>query len=244
MKNQRLLAEKQHFFRDYSKFSDFGQIAKGQFWPIFMGEVRKLRKLRNTYRLLVKRVLLDGDFIERFVKRKTMKNQRVLAEKQHFFQHYSKFSNFNQNAKSQLQPIFMAELRKPRKLRNTYRILVKIVLFDAEFIQCFLKRKTMKNQRPLAEKQHFLPDYSMFSDFGHIVKANFSRFSWLKFESLIKLRNTYLILVKMVLFNAKFIEGFVKRKTMKNQRVLAKKSHFFRDCSKFSDFGQNSKGQF
>ena len=46
----------------------------------------------------------------------------------------------------------MAELRKLRKLTNTYRILVKMVLFDAEFIEGFVKRNTMKNQRLLAEK--------------------------------------------------------------------------------------------
>ena len=46
-----------------------------------MAEVRELRKLTNTYRILVKMVLFDGELIEDFVKRKTLKNQRLLAEK-------------------------------------------------------------------------------------------------------------------------------------------------------------------
>ena len=46
----------------------------------------------------------------------------------------------------------MAEVRKLRKRGTTYRILVKTVLFDAEFIEGFVKRKTMKKQRLLAEK--------------------------------------------------------------------------------------------
>ena len=46
----------------------------------------------------------------------------------------------------------MAEVWKLRKLRNNYRILVKMALFDAEFIEGFVKRKTIKNQRLLAQK--------------------------------------------------------------------------------------------
>ena len=41
----------------------------------------------------------------------------------------------------------MAELRKPRKIRNAYQILLKMVLLDAEFIEGFVKTKTSKNQR-------------------------------------------------------------------------------------------------
>ena len=48
----------------------------------------------------------------------------------------------------------------------------------------------------------------------------------------------------MVLFDAEFIEGFVQTKTSKDQRLLAEKLRFFRKYSKFSDFGQNAKGQF
>ena len=52
----------------------------------------------------------------------------------------------------QFWPIFMAELPKPRKIRNTYQILLKMVLFDADFIEGFVKTKTSKNQRLLADK--------------------------------------------------------------------------------------------
>ena len=117
-----------------------------------MAEVRKPRKLRNTYWILVKMVLFDAKFIEGFVKRKTMKNQRLLAEKYHFFHEYSKFSDFGPNAKGQFWPIFKVEIRKLRKLTNTYRILVKMVLFDVQFIEDFVKRKSTKNQLLLAEK--------------------------------------------------------------------------------------------
>ena len=48
----------------------------------------------------------------------------------------------------------------------------------------------------------------------------------------------------MVLFDAEFIKGFVKTKASKNQRLLAEKYRIFREYSKFSDFGQNAKGQF
>ena len=44
----------------------------------------------------------------------------------------------------------------------------------------------------------------------------------------------------MVLFDAKFIQGFVKSKTSKNQRLLAEKYRFFREYSKLSDFGRFS----
>ena len=32
----------------------------------------------------------------------------------------------------------------PRKIGNTYRILVKIALFDAEFIEGFIKRESVR----------------------------------------------------------------------------------------------------
>ena len=48
----------------------------------------------------------------------------------------------------------------------------------------------------------------------------------------------------MVVFDAEFIEGFVKTKTSKKQCLLAEKYGFFREYLKFSDFGQNEKGQF
>ena len=44
------------------------------------------------------------------------------------------------------------ELRQPRKIANTYRILVKIALSDVEFIVVCVKSKNCKNQRLLAEK--------------------------------------------------------------------------------------------
>ena len=86
-KNQRLLAEEidltenGRFFCDYSKFSDFGQNAMGQFWPIFMADLLQLKKIGNTYQIWLKTVLFDGEFIEDCVKAKNSKNQRLLAEK-------------------------------------------------------------------------------------------------------------------------------------------------------------------
>ena len=56
--------------------------------------------------------------------------------------------NFGQNAKGgplafwPKWPIFMAQLRKPRKIGNTYRILVKMVLLQAKFIPIFIDTKT------------------------------------------------------------------------------------------------------
>ena len=70
-----------HFFRDYSKLSHFGQNAKSQFWPIFIAELRKLRKIGNTYGFLVKIALSDKEFIVVCGKTKTSKNQRLFAEK-------------------------------------------------------------------------------------------------------------------------------------------------------------------
>ena len=97
-------------------------------------------------------VLFDADFIESFVKTKTSKNQCLLAEKKRFFQEYWKFSNFGQNAKGQFWPILITELWQPWKTRNTYQIWLKMVLFDAEIIETFVKSKTSKNQFLLAEK--------------------------------------------------------------------------------------------
>ena len=54
-----------------------------------------------------------------------------------FFRRVLKFGGFRQNAKGgplafwPKWPIFMAQLRKPRKIANTYRVLVKMVLLDA-----------------------------------------------------------------------------------------------------------------
>ena len=56
-------------------------------------------------------------------------------------------------------PIFIAELRKPRKMGNTSRILVKMVLLDAEFILVFIDSKTSTNKHLLAEKSHFFQVY-------------------------------------------------------------------------------------
>ena len=49
-------------------------------------------------------------------------------------------------------------------------------------------------------------------------RANFGRI-W----KLQKIRNTYQMLLKMVLFEAEFMEGFVKTKLSKEQRLLADK---------------------
>ena len=97
-------------------------------------------------------VLFDAEIIETFVKSKTSKNQFLLAEKWRFFREYSKFIDFGQNAKGQFWPIFITELCQTWKTRNTYQICLKMVLFDAEFIEGFVKTKTSKNQCLLAEK--------------------------------------------------------------------------------------------
>ena len=49
-------------------------------------------------------------------------------------------------------PLAAPLLRKPRKIGNTYRILVKRAFFDAESIVVFIKAKTSKNQRLVARK--------------------------------------------------------------------------------------------
>ena len=90
-------------------------------------------------------VLFDAEFIEGFLKIKTSKNQCLLAEKNpRFFREYLKFSDFGQNAKGQFWLIFITELWQPWKTRNTYQIWLKMVLFDAEFIEGSLKTKTSK----------------------------------------------------------------------------------------------------
>ena len=87
-----------------------------------IAEVRKPRKIGNIDRILVKIVLSDAEFIVICVKTKHSKNQRLLAEKWLFSREYSKFSDFGPNAKGQFWPIFIAELRKPRKIEKTYQI--------------------------------------------------------------------------------------------------------------------------
>ena len=124
----------------------------GQFWPIFMADLLQLKKIGNTYQIWLKTVLLDGEFIEDCVKAKTSKNQRLLAEKYRFFSDYSKFSDFGQNAMGQFWPIFMPDLLQLTKIRNTYQIWLKTVLFDGEFIEDSVKAKNSKSQRLLAEK--------------------------------------------------------------------------------------------
>ena len=56
-------------------------------------------------------------------------------------------------------PIFMAQLCKARKIGNTYRFLVKMVLLDAEFLLLFIDTKTSKNKSLLAEKSHLCGEY-------------------------------------------------------------------------------------
>ena len=50
-KIEGLLAEKKHSSREYSKVIDFGENAKGQFWPIFMADLLQLKKIRTTYQI-------------------------------------------------------------------------------------------------------------------------------------------------------------------------------------------------
>ena len=97
-------------------------------------------------------VLFNAEFIEGFVKTKTSKKQRLLAEKYRFFREYLKFSDFDQNPRGQFRPIFITEFWPPWKTRNTEHIWLKMVVFDEEFIEGFVKTKTSKNQRLLAEK--------------------------------------------------------------------------------------------
>ena len=225
-KNQFLLGEKNpRFFREYLKFSDFGQNAKGQFWPIFITELWQPWKTRNTYQIWLKMVLFDAEFIGGFVTTKTSKNQCLLAEKNpRFLREYLKFSDFGQNAKGQFWPIFITELWQPWKTRNTYQIWLKMVLFDAEFIAGFVKIKTSKNQCLLAEKNpRFFREYLKFSDFGQNAKSQFWPIFITELWQPWKTRNTYQIWLKMVFFDAEFIEGFVESETSKNQFLLAEK---------------------
>ena len=97
-------------------------------------------------------VLFDGEFIEDCVKAKTSNNQRLFAEKYHFSREYSKCSDFGQNAKGQFWAIFMADLLQLKKIRNTYQIWLKMVLFDRKCIEDCVKVKTSNHQRLLAEK--------------------------------------------------------------------------------------------
>ena len=60
-------------------------------------------------------------------------------------------------------PILGAQIRKPRKIGNTYRILVQMVLLDAEFILVFIDTKTSKTKRLFAEKSHFCDEYSKWA---------------------------------------------------------------------------------
>ena len=124
----------------------------------------------------MKMVLLDAEFIQLFIDTKTSKNKCLFAKKSHFCDEYSKWAilakmqrggDFGINEKvilAKMQrggplafwpkwPIFMAQLWKPRKIGNTHRILVKMVLLDkAEFILLFIDTKTSKNKRLFAEK--------------------------------------------------------------------------------------------
>ena len=52
----------------------------------------------------------------------------------------------------QFWPIFMADFLQLKKIRNTYQIWLKMVLFDGEYIEDCVKANTSKNQRLLAEK--------------------------------------------------------------------------------------------
>ena len=90
---------------------------------------------------------MTQNFLKRYVKTKTTKTQPLLDDKKFFFRQYSKFSDFGLNTKHQFWPIFMSKLRKPRKIRNTYQILLKMVLFDAAFIEGFVPTNISKNQR-------------------------------------------------------------------------------------------------
>ena len=76
-----------------------------------MGEFRRPRKIRNTGQILLEMVLFEAEFIEGFVKTKTSKNERALAEK--FFPRLLKISDFGQNAEGQFWLSFKAEFRKP-----------------------------------------------------------------------------------------------------------------------------------
>ena len=57
----------------------------------------------------------------------------------------------------------MAQFRKARKIGNTYRILVKMVLLNAEFILLFIDTQTSKDKRLFADKSHFCDEYSKWA---------------------------------------------------------------------------------
>ena len=88
--------------------------------------------------------------------------------------------------------IFMAELRKPQKIGNAYRILGKLVWMDAEFILVLNETKTCMNKQLLAVKSHFFEVYSKWPILAKM--ADFMAEIWKPQE----IGNTHRILVKLV----------------------------------------------
>ena len=99
--------------------------------------------------LKVKSVLLDAEFV--LVLYQNYQKQTSISWEIAFFRRVLKMGDFGQNAKGgpllfwPKWPIFMAQIRKPRKIGNTYQILVKMVLLDVEFILLFIGTKTSNN---------------------------------------------------------------------------------------------------
>ena len=107
-----------------------------------MAQIRKPRKIGNTYPIWVKMVFLDIEFIRPFIDTKTSKRKTYLLRNRIFptSTHNGRFW-----PKCKL-PIFMAQIRKPLKIANTYRILVKMVSLKTEFIPLYINIKSSKKE--------------------------------------------------------------------------------------------------
>ena len=95
-------------------------------------------------------VLFEAEFIEGFVKTKTSKNERALAEK--FFPRLLKIQRFWPKCRGPILAEFQGWISQALKIGNTYRILVKMILFDVEFILFFIGTKTRKTKVLLLKK--------------------------------------------------------------------------------------------
>ena len=123
----------------------------------------KSRKIRNTYRILVKIALSDAELFLVCVKTKTSKRPTPISWKIAFFPRVLKIQPF--------WPMFIAELRKVRKIGNTDRILVKIALINAELIVVCVKTKTGKKPTPISWEIAFFPRLLKIESFGPKCKG-------------------------------------------------------------------------
>ena len=176
-KNQRLSWEIA-FSRDYSKFSRFGQNAKGQFWPIVIAELWKPRKIANTYRILVKIALSDADFIVVCVKTKTSKKPTPISWEIAIFPRLLKIEPFWPKCKGPILADFHRWNLEALKIGNIYRISVKIALINPELIVVCVKTKTSKKPTPISWEIAFFPAPTQnWAILAKMQRANFGRFS-------------------------------------------------------------------